>query len=378
MGLLRTIQGPAAFGVSSLRVHPTNESLLCATTLDDYASIYDVRTEGPAALVLKGHSGPINTCLFLDDGNYLATASDDRTVRVYDMRNPEAPAQMIRGYKEALNTIVRDPLNNSNIVCGADDGLVYVHQYELNDPAAVSPAAAQYAGKWKMIDNFMVSSGTVNDLVVLPGSTGLYVTASEEGCIRMWNRDVKADAQMEDRIVQSYDEFDQAVNHLHLTQRVAIPNVNVDYNTTSWIFFACAEHVFATTINHETGAFGEENLAFGCHTDYVRGVEAITDSVLLTVSDDCTAVMWETATGRPMTQAKLHEQMIMAMAVGYTNGGGTPSVLYTGSEDGSICMWSLPLEGETPAYDPTSVPHTFSRGSEWVADEDGGEVVDME
>lgn len=368
MGLLRTICGPSEMGVSSLRLHPTNDNLLCATTLDDYASLFDVRVEGPAALVLKGHDGPVNTSLFLDNGNYLATASDDRTVRVFDLRKPEIPAQIVRGYKEALNTIVCDPLNPSNIICGADDGCVYVHSYELN----VDPTAHQHPGKWRLVDNFMACSGTINDVLVLPSAHGLYVTASEEGSIRVWNRDAKPEGQMEDRVVQSYDEFDNAVNHLHLTQRVTVPNVTVDYTNASWIFAASAECVFGTTINHETGAFGEENLAFGHHTDYVRGVEAITDSVLLTVSDDCTAIMWETATGRPTVQAKLHEQMIMAMAVGYSNGGGTPSVLYTGCEDGSIRMWSLPLEGETPQYNPSNAFPSFPRGEEWNTDDEEG------
>ena len=365
MGLIRAIRGPSDMGISSLRLHPTNEALLCATTLDDYAALYDVRAENAESLLLRGHDGSVNTSLFLDNGNYVATASDDRTVRVFDLRRPDVPAQIVRGYKDAINVLVSDPLNPSNIVCGADDGCVYAHTYELN----ADPAAHQHSGKWRMADNFMACSGTINDLVILPSANGLYVSASEEGSVRVWNRDAKPDGQMEDRVVQSYDEFDNAVNHLHLTQRVAVPNVSVDLATTSWLFTASAEFVFATTINHETGALGEESLAFGHHSDYVRGMEAITESVLLTVSDDCTAVMWETATGRPTVQAKLHEQMIMAMAVAYTNGGGAPTALYTGCEDGSICMWSLPLEGETPAYDAQSAPHSFPRGDEWAVEE---------
>lgn len=344
-------------GISSLRLHPTNETLLAATSLEGLTALYDIRQAGPAALVIRGHSGAVNTSLFMDNGNYLATGSDDRTIRVTDLRLPDALAT-IATQKEAVNVVISDPLNANNLIAGADDGCVYVHTYE----------AAESGAKWKGIDNFMVSSGTVNDILVLPSASGLYVTASEEGSIRVWNRDAKQDCQMEDRIVQSYDEFESAVNHLHLTQKIVVPSMPLNGNKQSWLFAASAQYVFGTSINHETGELGEENLAFGLHSDYVRGIEAITESTLLTVSDDCTAVMWEAATGRPLVQAKLHEQMIMAMAVGYSNGTGEPTVLFTGSEDGSISMWNLPLEGPTPEFNNTAAHFPRQTDGEWEED----------
>jgi WD40 repeat protein len=56
---------------------------LASASWDDTVRVWDATT-GQEALVLKGHTGPVTGVCFSPDSQRLASASDDRTVRVYD------------------------------------------------------------------------------------------------------------------------------------------------------------------------------------------------------------------------------------------------------------------------------------------------------
>ncbi|KAK9364118.1 WD40-repeat-containing domain protein [Lipomyces starkeyi] len=80
----RTFTGPERLQFSSLAVDPSGE-VVCAGSLDDFdIHLWSVQT-GQLLDRLSGHEGPISCLSFADDGGTLASASWDKTVRIWDI-----------------------------------------------------------------------------------------------------------------------------------------------------------------------------------------------------------------------------------------------------------------------------------------------------
>ncbi|KAA0174541.1 hypothetical protein FNF27_03915 [Cafeteria roenbergensis] len=71
--------------VMSVSLHPDNTSQFVSGSTDMRALLWDVRTGGPVATFM-GHEGDINAVDFMPNGLAFATASDDHTIRIFDIR----------------------------------------------------------------------------------------------------------------------------------------------------------------------------------------------------------------------------------------------------------------------------------------------------
>jgi WD40 repeat protein len=74
---------------------PNGKQLLTVTRLGKIASLYDART-GVLVAVLRGHEGSIHSAEFSPDGTRLATLSDDKTARIWDVTIMEGQATTTR------------------------------------------------------------------------------------------------------------------------------------------------------------------------------------------------------------------------------------------------------------------------------------------
>ncbi|KEG10642.1 hypothetical protein DQ04_03471020 [Trypanosoma grayi] len=345
--------------VTSLQFSPHHDSIFCSTSGDDTAALWDLRQAGgdPEIARLTHHQGPVNHALFMLEDEYaLFTASDDRTIARWDLRELRAPVGTICGFGDGINKMLRIPAPEDNtnnytssgsgrwlLASACDDGMVYIHSLGPENPpqqqgvVGATPAAA-LPSAGTMVDRFWAATSTVNDLALSPNPRML-LTASEDCAVRLWNIVADSRATTEHRLVASFEEFDNPVNHI----AVVCTDAGAGQGQSSfWLYAACSEFVFAVDLDPATSAFGEAARTFTGHQDYVRGLEFVGGDTLLTVSDDATAIEWSLRTTEPVRQVKLHEGLVMASATSTAR-----DVLVTGTDGGEIRAWQLPFKTET-------------------------------
>ncbi|KAG5479115.1 hypothetical protein LSCM1_02965 [Leishmania martiniquensis] len=228
--------------VFSPHAAPTDEGgLLCSTSGDDTAALWDLRagsgTSQRAAHLTGHHLGPVNHAVFHPDHPYtLLTASDDRSIGCWDLRRPDRVVGNVRGFQEGVNKMLWLPTASAgcedagssgsggwSVVSACDDGHVYVHALVPPDSGAESATVAGTAPVPQvgtLVDKFRVSTSTVNDIVLVPNSTSILITASEDCALRSWSlrhaqqMTSTSAGLMEDRLLASLDEFENPVNHV--------------------------------------------------------------------------------------------------------------------------------------------------------------------
>jgi WD40 repeat protein len=196
--------------ISSIAV---SSSVVAATQLcgnvalfetNDYLNSTNNNNQKPRPFTtFTAHHDALNYCKFLSkvgNGTFLATCSDDSSVRIFDCKNIN---NNNRGYPIALYpapaevNCLCESTDGTKLYAGCDDGSVVVYTYgqfadatklqvqnnDNNNDQSPFPDAAPPA----QVDRFMVGEGSVNDLVVVQTSYGdLLFTATDDGSVRGW------------------------------------------------------------------------------------------------------------------------------------------------------------------------------------------------
>ncbi|QBJ98801.1 WD40 repeat domain-containing protein [Rhodococcus sp. ABRD24] len=171
---LRTGSG----AVHNVRFSPDSR-LLAAPHDDGTVTLFD--TSDPAAAQfptwrLGGHAGGVRTVSFRGE-NVLATASDDRTIRVWDITDRARPRQIteLTGFDDVVHSVAFSP-DGRSLAASSDDGLI--RMFDATDLAAIrlidSPIQAHTGGIWTIA--FAADGATL-------------ASASWDGTARLWSVD---------------------------------------------------------------------------------------------------------------------------------------------------------------------------------------------
>ncbi|MGH3774912.1 MAG: hypothetical protein ACRDRR_04130 [Pseudonocardiaceae bacterium] len=316
----------------------------------------------PLATPLVGHNGAVYLTSFSPDGRTLATASYDRTVRLWDTRdkaNPKALGQPLTGHTSWVTSAVFSS-DGRTLATAGDDKTVRL--WNVTDPANPVPLG----------EPLTPQSGTIY-LVAFSPDGRVLATANEDHTARLWDLSdpthpvplgqplaghqapVRSIAYSPDGRTLATTGDDKTVRLWNVTDPanpvpLGPPLTGHDDGVHS-VAFAPNGRLLATGSSDNTVRLWDVGdtaapVALGqplpAHDAPVWSVAFSPDGRLLaTGSADGTAKLWNVADPshvEPFSQP-LSGGSSTVFAVGFSPDGRT---LATGSEDGNARLWSIP------------------------------------
>jgi WD40 repeat protein len=93
--------------VTSVAFSPDGQRLASGSS-DRTVKVWDLRQPEGQPQTLRGHTGPVSSVAFSPDGQRPASGSSD-TVKVWDLRQPEGQPQTIRAHTDAVSSVAFSP-----------------------------------------------------------------------------------------------------------------------------------------------------------------------------------------------------------------------------------------------------------------------------
>mmetsp|Transcript_13549 Transcript_13549/g.22300 ORF Transcript_13549/g.22300 Transcript_13549/m.22300 type:complete len:1133 (+) Transcript_13549:101-3499(+) len=155
-----------------LRFSPDSSSLVYQLTTaseDHNLKVWDVSTQGCVQVErLRGHTQWVRACAYSQDGKFMASASDDDTVIIWDARS-WVQVTVLTGHESAVKSVAFSP-NSSLLLSSSADRTIRAYSTQT----------------WGLVKTFRGHEGTVH-CIAFSADGRLVVSSSVDRTVRIWN-----------------------------------------------------------------------------------------------------------------------------------------------------------------------------------------------
>ena len=300
---------------------PDGQRLLTASE-DATVRVWDVVT-GRELLLLTGHDNRVNAAVFSSDGRHIASASRDKTIRIWDAISGQ---EMLRleGHLDGVKTVAYSP-DATQLVSAALDGT-----------SRIWDAAS---GRELLV--LQGHEGIVNSAAYSPDGQYIVTTGLDQ-TIRIW------DAHDGSKLLQLKGHGSSVNMAAYSPDGASIVSASADGSARIW-----------------DASSGEERLQLRGHEGDVWAVAYSPDGAhIVTAGADVTVRVWNAQTGAEVNQLQGHREQILSVT--YSVDGGQ---IVTAGSDWTARIWDAQtgrqmLQVAGHAADVSSA--AFSPDGKWV------------
>lgn len=320
--VLRGHQGEVNYALFNPKPPSDSTGWLAATASDDHTAGLWRTSEPSKPLFLMGHSGPVTGLAWSSDGNWLATTSKDKQVRIWNLAAPEKPPVVLAKHTGEvwLPTLVELPAKKSLLLTPSSDGTARLWKFPSGEPCTFSAHEPK--------DREVLRHGAPVRRAAMDSQARWVVTAGADGHAIVWKRDT--------------GEMLLAITHLKAVRDVVFKPqsslfVTASSDNTAQVWDAEKLEGVVTLKGHTGGLYSAR------FTPYGPGV--------VTVSWDRTARLWNYETKKCVAILKGHLGALWSVEF---SPSGTNFV--TTSGDGTARLWDLKQIPGGDAFLPPAPP----------------------
>ncbi|KAL3482603.1 WD40-repeat-containing domain protein [Aspergillus germanicus] len=266
--------------------------IVASASEDKTIRLWDAAS-GAEKQILEGHEGSVSAVAFSPDGQMVASASDDKTIRLWDAAS-RAEKQILKGHERSVSAVAFSP-DGQTVASASKDETTRLWD------------AASGAEK-KILEGH---EDSVNAVAFSPDGQ-MVASASDDKTIRLWD----AASGAEKQIIKGHE------------------------GSVSAVAFSPDGQTVASTSNDKTirlwdAASGAEKQILKGHERWVNAVAFSPDGqTVASASDDKTIRLWDAASGAEKQVLEGHEGWVNAVA--FSPDG---QMVASASNDKTIRLW---------------------------------------
>ncbi|MEH2202544.1 MAG: AAA-like domain-containing protein [Nostoc sp.] len=289
---------------------------------------------------LKNHSDSVNSVVFSSDGKTLASASDDKTIKLWNL-DTHKEITTLRGHSYSVNSIVFSP-DGKTLASASGDKTIKLWNLDTH----------------KEITTLRGHSYSVNSIVFSPDGKTL-ASASGDSTIKLWNLDthkeittLKGHSSWVNSVVFSPDgktlasaSSDNTIKLWNLNTDKEITTLSRHSNWVNSVVFSSDGKTLASASGDNTIKLwnlntGKEITTLKGHSDSVNSVVFSPDGkTVASASSDNTIKLWNLDRRRQITTLSGHSSWVYSVV--FSPDGKT---LASASGDKTITLWNLNLD----------------------------------
>ena len=274
--------------IHSVSFSPTGDAIATASN-DGTVKLWDLQSNCLATFT--GHKKSVNSVSFNPTGNAIATASSDKTAKLWDLHGK--CLKTFTGHKKSVNSVSFNPTGNA-IATASNDGTVKLWDLQGN-----------------CLKTFTGHDGWVNSVSFSPNGDAI-ATASNDGTVKLWD-------DLQGKCLKTFTGHNKSVNSVNCSPKGdAIITASDDNMAKLW------------------DLQGKCLVTFTGHQKSLNSVSfSPTGDAIATASSDGTAKLWDLH-GNCLTTFSGHNNSVKSVCFSPTG-----DAIATASHDGIVKLWDL-------------------------------------